>query len=84
MVNSFDVEAQCRAHLVNVFSHDSLNYSRLAGVVKSSDDTLETKTTRPYQTHNISTRISLSFKRALRRMDSILVPDSVSLYLHGH
>lgn len=35
-VDRFDYEAQCRAHSINVFLHDSLNNRRLAGIVEAT------------------------------------------------
>lgn len=35
----------------------------------------------PFRSHSIKTRISLSFNRALRRIDNILIVDVVAVYL---
>jgi hypothetical protein len=79
-----DDEAECRADAIHVFVHNLLYDGRLSGIVQSPMQSAFATANKSKSTHSIKIRISLSFKRAFRSMDSILdrvLSDVVVLYV---
>lgn len=75
VINSLDNESQGWTNGIHIFIHQLLDNGSLSGIVQPSSTILAVvsfaaQLKYPY---NISILISLSFKRALRRIDSILI-----------
>jgi hypothetical protein len=72
--DSLDDEAKCRADAVHIFVHDLLYDCCLACVVQtpSMQSAFAFARHTEGQTYNIRIRISLSFSRAFRNIDSIM------------
>jgi hypothetical protein len=70
-----DDETKSRADTVDVFIHDLLHDRSLSCIVKPTNAISRKHRKRILGTHSISIRISLSFRRALRRIESILSVD---------
>lgn len=68
----FDDKAESRAHAVHVFVHDFLHDGGLSCIVQAPMQSAYIATRQVQRTYNINILISLSFKRAFRRIDSIL------------
>lgn len=74
VVYGFDDEPECGAHGMNVFIHDLLDYGRFPCVIQSTlTSSVSASLSQGTQSsYSINILISLSFKRAFRRMESIV------------
>lgn len=72
IVYRLDDEPKCWANIIDVLIQEFLDYGRFASIVQSSAVNQHTNRSNRAATHSINTRISLSFRRALRRMESIV------------
>ena len=73
VLNGFDDETKCWTDRVHVFVHQSLYNRGFAGIVQASE-TASAKQARykAQSTYSIRILISLSFNRALRKIESIV------------
>jgi hypothetical protein len=71
-VDRLDDKSQRWAHSVDIFIHDPLDNSRFARIVESAArSSARASNVKQHGTDSISTRISLSFNRAFRSIESI-------------
>lgn len=74
IIDSFDDETQGRTDAVDIFTHDFLNDSRFASIVKATAVwcCVSGVQHEDWATYSIKIRISLSLSLAFRKIDNIL------------
>ena len=72
IVDGLDDEAKGGADGVDIFTHNPLHNSRLAGIIETTRTEVRNRLKQLASTHSIRIRSSLSFNLALRRIDSMV------------
>lgn len=82
-INGFDDKSQCRTHRGDILVHNLLDNGRFPGIIQAPIlQSLAEDFQRLRPPYSIKTRISLSFRRAFRRIDS-MVPEITPLARRG-